>query len=160
MAFTEGSCFQPVIDEPSPAVLAQGHQSVKRVVFCTRQVYFSLRDFREEADVQDVAIVRIEQLHPFPWEALKEVWGKYSNAQVLWAQEEHYNGGAWHYMKDRLDTLLHSLGRQASHGRIGFAGRPGAASAATGLKSIHKAEEAQLCRDAILLRESPPTPGA
>lgn len=100
-----------------------------------------------------MAITLIEELHPFPWEEVRANLDRYKNAKtIVWAQEEHYNGGAWHYVRDRLDTVLsetkHHVGR-----RVLYAGRGPSASSATGIKSLHYAEEDQLLHDIFNIEE-------
>jgi 2-oxoglutarate dehydrogenase E1 component len=109
----------------------------------------ALKKRREALDLRGVAITRIEEIHPFPWAEVKENLQKYPNAKtVVWAQEEHYNGGAWHYMRDRLDTVLKEAGRQDLGGVV-YAGRGPSASTAAGLKKLHAAEEEDLLEQAF-----------
>lgn len=145
-AFTEPSTFQPVITDPEHGLSIDDLDSIDRVVVCSGQVYAAIQKHREAAGIRNVAITRIEELHPFPWTEVQSNLDLYKNAKtIVWAQEEHYNGGAWHYVRDRLDTVL----RESSHGgrRLLFAGRGPSASSAAGLKDIHCAEEEQLLHD-------------
>lgn len=114
---------------------------ISRVIFCTGQVYATLSKYRASHSHRDTAIIRIEELHPFPWREVKAELEKYHNMQnVIWAQEEPYNGGAWHYMRDRLDTVLQES-ETFSRNMVLYVGREESASAATGFKKAHQKEE-------------------
>ena len=89
---------------------AQAPDSVKTVVFCSGKVYYDLVIERKTRELDDsVAIVRIEQLAPFPFDIVKEELLKYKNARVVIAQEEHKNGGPYEFVKARLQTILMSM---------------------------------------------------
>ncbi|VUC28256.1 unnamed protein product [Clonostachys rosea] len=146
---TGASAFKPVLSDPDHDITINKPEAIERVIYCSGQVYFALKKRRETLGLKDVAITRIEQLHPFPWGEVKENLELYPNARsVVWAQEEHYNGGAWHYMRDRLDTVLRELDRQTIT-TLRYAGRGPSASTATGLKKIHAAEEDELLNEAF-----------
>jgi 2-oxoglutarate dehydrogenase E1 component len=149
------SQFQTVIDDPTnPAAAA-----VKRVLFCSGKVYFSLtqaRDNELDADhklvarsekITDTAIVRVEQPYPFPAREISNVLAKYRNArQVLWVQEEPRNRGCWTFMESRLRELL----PQGS--TLTYCGREEAASPATGSHKMHEIEEEELLEHALDLK--------
>ncbi|POR30983.1 Uncharacterized protein TPAR_08797 [Tolypocladium paradoxum] len=152
---TGSSAFKPVLSDPEHNQSIDNPQSISRVIFCTGQVYAALQKHRQAKGLRDVAITRIEQLHPFPWAEVKENMEMYPNAKtIVWAQEEHYNGGAWHYMRDRLDTVLRETSSLGSR-RALYAGRGPSASTATGLKSLHAVEEEQLLHDAFSVQDRP-----
>jgi 2-oxoglutarate dehydrogenase E1 component len=122
---------------------------VDRVVLCTGQVYAALHKYRADNKINNVAITRIEQLHPFPWQQLKENLDSYPNAKtVVWAQEEPLNAGAWSFMQPRLETLLNET-EHHDHKHVMYAGRNPSASVATGLKSSHVKEEQDLLEAAF-----------
>jgi 2-oxoglutarate dehydrogenase E1 component len=133
----------PEVDELLP------DDQVKRVVLCSGKVYYDLLAARREMGTKDVAIVRVEQLHPFPVKSLPPVLARYTNAQVVWCQEEPENMGAWTYVDRRLERLLGGLEIAAK--RPVYVGRPEAASPATGLAKTHAAEQAALVRTALEL---------
>lgn len=146
---TGSSAFQPVLGDPEHGKAIGTPEEITRVIYCTGQVYVALKKHREALGLKDVAITRIEELHPFPWVEVKENLEMYPNAKtIVWAQEEHYNGGAWHYLRDRLDTTLRKIDRQQSS-RLVYAGRGTSASAAAGLKRLHAAEEENLLNQAF-----------
>lgn len=89
---------------------AQNPDNVKKIVFCSGKVYYDLVKERETRKLEDqVAIVRIEQIAPFPFDIVKQELMKYKNAKVCFAQEEHKNGGAYEFVKARLQTILLSI---------------------------------------------------
>src|SRR5215472_1120316 len=139
-----GTFFRRTIDEIDPLV---ADDKVKRVVLCSGKVYYDLRQARRERKVSDVAIVRVEQLHPFPAKALAESIGRYRNADVIWCQEEPQNMGAWTFIDRRIEQVLVELGAKAKRPR--YVGRPEAAATATGLLKRHNAEQAKLVDEAL-----------
>ncbi|KAJ4252480.1 hypothetical protein NW762_011081 [Fusarium torreyae] len=145
--FTGTSSFQPVIMDPEHGHSINDPDAIERIVICSGQVYAAIQKHRETQGIKDVAIMRIEELHPFPWAEVKSTLDQYQNAKtIVWAQEEHYNGGAWHYMRDRLEAVLSETDHHAGRG-VFYAGRGPSASPAAGLKDLHYAEEKQLIHD-------------
>lgn len=148
--FTGDSHFEWLIPDPaheSGDIVA--HDQIKRVILCTGQVYAALVQHRKENNINDVAITRIEQLHPFPWAQLKDNLDSYPNAEnIVWAQEEPLNAGAWSFTQPRIETLLNQT-EHHNRRHVLYAGRNPSASVATGLKSTHKKEEQDLLRDAF-----------
>jgi 2-oxoglutarate dehydrogenase E1 component len=111
-------------------------QQVQRIVFCSGKVYFDLLQGRRKEALRDVALVRIEQLYPFPSEEYQAMLNRYPNArEVVWCQEEPQNQGAWYQIRHRLQELL--LGRRP----VLYAGRGPAAAPATGIAKIHEIEQ-------------------
>jgi 2-oxoglutarate dehydrogenase E1 component len=137
--FTEGR-FEDVIEDPShPA-----SEEVRRLVFCTGKVYYDLDTHRTETGLRDVAIVRMEQLYPFPGERLAETIANYPRAEdVVWAQEEPRNMGAWSFIDERFR-------RTPGIVRVPrYAGRQGSSSPATGSHRRHLAEQQALVLAAL-----------
>jgi len=131
--------FQLVIDEIDDLP----PQQVRRVVFCSGKVYFDLLKARRKDGLRDVALVRIEQLYPFPTEEYEAIVRKYSNArEFVWCQEEPQNQGAWYQIRHRLQG---PLGRR----ELLYAGRAPAAAPATGLPKIHEVEQQSLIEAAL-----------
>ncbi|XP_043592395.1 2-oxoglutarate dehydrogenase, mitochondrial isoform X5 [Bombus pyrosoma] len=92
---------------PEEGVASQNPSNVKRVIFCSGKVYYDLKKARAEKKLDDkVAIVRIEQISPFPYDLVRDEADKYANAKIVWAQEEHKNQGAWTYVQPRFHTAL------------------------------------------------------
>ena len=142
--FLEGTTFHPVIGDVAERA---DNASVKRVIMCAGQVYYDLAKARDDAGLQnEIAIVRAEQLYPFPYAEAEAELAKFPNAtEILWAQEEPKNQGAWYQTRHRLERL-------AKDGqKVRFAGRPASASPAVGYASKHKSQLEQLIADALNL---------
>jgi 2-oxoglutarate dehydrogenase E1 component len=119
-------------------------QQVQRVVFCSGKVYFDLLRARRSEGLREVALVRIEQLYPFPSEEYQAVLGRYPNArEIVWCQEEPQNQGAWYQIRHRLQELV--MGRRP----VLYAGRRPAAAPATGMPKIHEIEQQTLVAAAL-----------
>jgi 2-oxoglutarate dehydrogenase E1 component len=141
-----GSHFRAAIPEIDTSAAPD---EVKRVVLCSGKVYYDLLAERRELAVNDVAIVRVEQIYPFPVLSLPPILTQYRNAQVVWCQEEPENMGAWSFVDRRIETMLGGLDIAAK--RPAYVGRAAAASPATGLAKTHAAEQAALVRSALTL---------
>jgi 2-oxoglutarate dehydrogenase E1 component len=119
-------------------------EDVRRVVFCSGKVYFDLLKARRQEGLRDVALVRIEQLYPFPSEEYQAILNRYANArEVVWCQEEPQNQGAWYQIRHRLQELV--MGRRP----VLYAGRAPAAAPATGIGKIHEIEQRTLVAAAL-----------
>jgi len=139
----EGTEFQRVLPEVGPA--AANPSGVTRVVFCSGKVYYDLVAERTKRGLDEtVAIARVEQIAPFPYDLVKAELDRYPGASVLWAQEEHKNGGPWSYVAPRFATAMGG----ARHMR--YAGRPVSPSTATGNKRTHTRELENLLADAMV----------
>jgi 2-oxoglutarate dehydrogenase E1 component len=135
---TRGS-FAPVIGEVDDLPVNQ----VQRVVFSSGKVYFDLLKARRKENIRDVALVRIEQLYPFPKEEYDAILRKYSAARdIVWCQEEPQNQGAWYQIRHRL---LDPMGKR----EVLYAGRAPAAAPATGMSKMHEAEQQALVEAAL-----------
>jgi 2-oxoglutarate dehydrogenase E1 component len=135
-----GSGFQNVIDEIDDLKPS----AVTRVVLCSGKVYFDLLKARREAKTETVAIVRIEQLYPFPSDEYEAVLRKYSNAkEIVWCQEEPQNQGSWYQIRHRLQSKLDD-----QHELL-YAGRAGAAAPATGIAALHEQQQKNLVTAAL-----------
>jgi 2-oxoglutarate dehydrogenase E1 component len=143
-AMGPGTSFRRVIGEAEPIA---DDDRVRRVVLCSGKVYFDLAKARATTGGDRVALVRIEQLYPFPADALGEILARYRNAEIVWCQEEPQNMGAWGFIDRRLETLLAGLDISAKRPR--FAGRAEAAAPAAGRFERHLAEQARLVADAL-----------
>jgi 2-oxoglutarate dehydrogenase E1 component len=115
---------------------------VRRLVLCSGKVAYDLIEKRDEAKLDDVSIVRVEQLYPFPGEPLAVRLGRMTNLEeVIWCQEEPKNNGAWFFVEGQIEQALDAAGFDGMRPR--YAGREVAASPATGLAKRH--EEQQRC---------------
>jgi 2-oxoglutarate dehydrogenase E1 component len=141
-----GTTFHRVLWDLTPKAR---NGEVRRVVLCSGKVYYDLLETKRERGADKVELIRVEQLYPFPANALKEVLGGHSQAEVIWCQEEPQNMGAWTYMSPRLERVLEELG--AKYRRPRYVGRPESASPATGLLHRHNEEQAKLVDEALSL---------
>ncbi|MDO8506182.1 MAG: 2-oxoglutarate dehydrogenase E1 component, partial [Candidatus Limnocylindria bacterium] len=134
--------FQPVLDDPGP-----GRDAVSRLVLCSGKVYYDIAGHEERAGATAVAVARLEQLYPFPVEAAARLTASYPNLQELvWAQEEPQNMGAWR-------TIRHRLEQAAPEGvPVRFAGRPWRASPSEGYPTAHLREQDRIVRAALSSR--------
>ena len=137
--FLEGSCFQEIL--PDIVDFAKPDE-VERVVFCSGKVFYDLAQHRKEQEIDNTAIIRIEQLYPFNEEMLELILSQYPRANKwVWTQEEPKNMGAWTYVAPRLQSILHS--------HIRYAGRKPSSSPASGSKAMHKREQQMLIEQAF-----------
>ncbi|WP_392398172.1 2-oxoglutarate dehydrogenase E1 component [Edwardsiella piscicida] len=133
-------CFQPAIGEIDPL----DAQRVKRVVMCSGKVYYDLLEQRRKNGQDNVAIVRIEQLYPFPHQAVQAVLAPYTQARdFVWCQEEPLNQGAWYCSQHNFREVI-PFGAV-----LRYAGRPASASPAVGYLSVHREQQQALVDDAL-----------
>ncbi len=132
--------FQSLIPETEPLPEAD----VERVVFCSGKVYYDLVERRRAENLSRVALVRVEELYPFPIEEYAGTIKRYSNAtEVVWCQEEPQNQGAWYQIRHRLQEAL------GSKHQLYYAGRPGAAAPASGIYKLHAKQQEVLVEAAL-----------
>jgi 2-oxoglutarate dehydrogenase E1 component len=140
--FTSGGFAEIIDDTVDPA-------NVTRIVFCSGKVYYDLLTAREERKADHVAVVRVEQLYPFASDQANEILARYAkSAEVVWAQEEPRNMGAWRVIRECIQPALDPTKRE-----LRYVGRPESASPATGSGKRHQQEQAEIVNDAL-------TPGA
>jgi len=143
--FTKGA-FQPVLDDQT----VSDPKSIRKILLCSGKVYYEVLAAREARKATDetaahTAIVRVEQLYPFPEAELRAVIERYSSASgVVWVQEEPRNMGAWIFMRTRLQRIMANEARA-----LGYAGRPESASTAPGSPKVHAREQAELLDQAF-----------
>ncbi|MEJ2602184.1 MAG: 2-oxoglutarate dehydrogenase E1 component [Gammaproteobacteria bacterium] len=132
-----------------PEIDAIDRKQAKRVVFCSGKVYFDLLQARREHEIEDVAIVRIEQLYPFPIEHYAEILQNYPAAEnIVWCQEEPQNQGAWYQIRHRLQEPLRS------RHTLFYAGRPHAAAPASGIFKLHVKQQEALVAAALAIESA------
>ncbi|WFP63889.1 MULTISPECIES: 2-oxoglutarate dehydrogenase E1 component [unclassified Mesorhizobium] len=120
---------------------------IRRVVLCSGKVYYDLYEEREKRGINDIYLLRVEQLYPFPAKALITELSRFRNAEMVWCQEEPKNMGAWSFIDPYLEWVLAHI--DAKHQRVRYTGRPASASPATGLMSKHLSQLAALLDDAL-----------
>ena len=142
--FTDGSRFHRVLFDPAEPAAAK----IRRLVLCSGKVAYELIEARDEAGQDDVAILRVEQLYPFPSDVIVERLQVYSGVEsVVWAQEEPKNAGAWSFVEPLIEEAMIEAGVKPQ--RPGYAGRKAGASTATGLAKRHVAEQKALIAVAL-----------
>ncbi|HVV68619.1 MAG TPA: 2-oxoglutarate dehydrogenase E1 component [Gammaproteobacteria bacterium] len=161
IVMTPKSMLRNKLAVSSLAELSQGHfqlvipetehtdtKQIKRVILCSGKVYYDLLQKRGELSRKDIALIRIEQLYPFPRDELQAQLKQYENVKdVIWCQEEPENQGAWYIMRHRFEACL------AKGQRLHYAGRPAAASPAVGYMKLHLKQQAELINAALGLKE-------
>ena len=122
-------------------------KNIKRVILCSGKVYYDLFEAREELGRNDVYLLRVEQLYPYPDDAVQEELMRFKKAEIVWAQEEPKNMGAWSFIEPRIEKSLIAI--KAKQTRARYVGRPAAASTATGIAAKHKKEQQAIIDDAF-----------
>jgi len=135
--------FKRIIPESFPDTIA-APKSMKRLVFCSGQVYYYLLKKRQLRKIKDVALVRVEQLYPFPFDLVSQQAALYPNAEVIWCQEEPLNMGAWSFVAPHFATALKGVGKT-----IRASGRPVSASPAVAAVSTHKRQLISFLGDSL-----------
>ena len=154
---SEGTYFQPVLPETNPEALV-APEDVKRVVFCCGKVYYDLAKARALNEIDDVAIARVEELAPFPFDKVRDVADQYPNAEVVWCQEEPLNQGPWYHVEPRIVTSLNASAHHAGEWDTGagdkYTGRAPSASTSTGFKYTHITELHNFLADALMKKDA------
>ena len=136
--------FRPLIGETAKIA---ADNKVRKVILCTGKLYYELAEARKVKEIDDVALVRLEQLYPFPKTELKAELKKYKNAEVTWCQEEPKNMGAWKFAEDFIEESLIEAKHKTA--RPKYVGRVACASTATGYASYHAREQKNLIDEAL-----------
>jgi len=123
---------------PGYSVKLKADKDIRRVVFCSGKVYYDLFEDREKRGVDDVQLIRVEQLYPYPEDAMERELLRFKQAEVVWCQEEPKNMGYWTFINPLLEETMIKTGNRNARPR--YTGRAAAASPATGLSSTHLAE--------------------
>jgi 2-oxoglutarate dehydrogenase E1 component len=132
---------------PDEKIKLVADDRIRRVVICSGKVYYDLYDEREKRGIDDIYILRIEQLYPFPTKALMLELSRFKQAEIVWCQEEPRNMGAWVFVDIFLEWVLNQIG--AKHRRARYTGRPAAASTAVGQMSLHLTQLKNFLEDAL-----------
>ena len=148
----EGTSFHRLLWDdaeklPDEKIKLVRDNKIRRVVVCSGKVYFDLYEGREKRDINDVYILRVEQIYPFPAKALITELSRFKNAEIVWCQEEPKNMGAWAFIEPYLEWVLAHIG--AKQARARYSGRPASAATASGLMSKHLAQLEAFVEDAL-----------
>ena len=111
-------------------------KKIRRVVLCSGKVYYDLYEEREARGINDIYLMRVEQLYPFPAKALVQELSRFKQADIVWCQEEPRNMGSWNFIQDFLEWVLHQIDAKVRRPR--YVGRPASAATATGQMSRHQ----------------------
>ena len=139
----KGTTFRPVLGETEKLV---ADSKIRKVVICSGKVYYDVVEKREAQKIKDVAVIRLEQLYPFPSEDVTAELKRYRNAEFVWLQEEPKNMGAWLFVRAFIDETIDKLGYSK---RVHYVGRIAAASPATGFYKVHNKEQDEICEKAL-----------
>jgi 2-oxoglutarate dehydrogenase E1 component len=135
---------------PGEQIKLKSDRQIRRVVLCTGKVYYDLYEARAAAGIDDIYLMRMEQLYPFPARALIAELSRFPEAEIVWAQEEPKNMGAWSFVEPNIEWVLQHV-QPPRHGRPRYVGRPASAATATGLASKHNQEQKTLIAQALSL---------
>ena len=133
---------------PDAKIKLKLDQQIRRVVLCSGKIYYDLYEAREAAGIADVYLMRLEQLYPFPARALISELSRFPEAEIVWAQEEPKNMGAWSFVEPNIEWVLQRLEPPRDQ-RARYAGRAASAATATGLASKHNQEQKALVAQAL-----------
>ncbi len=139
-----GTSLQHIIPEQDK-IATDG--KIKRVILCSGKVYYDLYEAREKQKINDIAIIRIEQLYPFPRTLVINELKRYRSAEIIWCQEEPQNMGAWKYIESCLEEAILEAKIEAKRPR--YIGRPKSASTAAGYTKIHNEEQTKIINEAL-----------
>jgi 2-oxoglutarate dehydrogenase E1 component len=132
---------------PNEKIKLVSDDKIRRVVMCSGKVYYDLYDEREKRGIDDIYLLRIEQLYPFPTKALVTELSRFKQAEMVWCQEEPRNMGAWFFVDVFLQWVLNQI--TAKHRTMRYAGRPASASTAVGQMSKHLTQLKQFLDEAL-----------
>jgi 2-oxoglutarate dehydrogenase E1 component len=137
------SCFHRLLWDdaeapgaPKTEIRLAADDKIRRVVLCSGKVYYDLLEDREKRGVNDVYLLRLEQLYPFPAKAVLDELSRFPGAEIVWCQEEPKNMGSWTFVQPYVEWVLEQMGRPGERPR--YAGRASSASTATGLMRTHQ----------------------
>ena len=152
--FGPGSSFHRILrddaeNDPEGNVKLASDKKIRRLILCSGKVYFDLLEERNKRGINDIYLLRLEQLYPFPAKALIKEMAAFRNAEIVWCQEEPQNMGAWSYIQPGIEWVLDHL--DARFRRPRYVGRSASAATATGLMKRHLEELAIFVDDALTI---------
>jgi len=148
----EGSTFHRLLFDDAEvrsgeAIKLVSDDRMRRIVICSGKVYFDLYEERERRGIDDIYLLRVEQLYPFPLKAMCDFLGRFGPVEIVWCQEEPQNMGSWTFVEPRLEAVLDMVKRGGKGVR--YAGRSASAATATGLMSKHLEQRAAFLEEAL-----------
>ncbi|QCE12862.1 2-oxoglutarate dehydrogenase, mitochondrial-like [Vigna unguiculata] len=142
----QGTRFKRLIkDQNYPSDVEEG---IRRLVLCSGKVYYELDEHRTKVEAKDVAICRVEQLCPFPYDLVQRELKRYPNAEVVWCQEEPMNMGGYTYVLPRLVSSMKAVNR-GGYDDVKYIGRAPSAATATGFLKVHQKEQTEIAEKAL-----------
>ena len=142
--FIDDSTFHRVLGEK---ILISKKDLISRVIICSGKIYFDLIEEKEKQNLENIYIIRLEQLYPFPYDALTLELEKFKNSEIIWCQEEPKNMGSWGFISSRIENILQSLNYKNHN--LFFIGRRASATPATGSHSRHLSNQKNIVRLAL-----------
>ena len=145
--FTSKSSFHRVLEddayfEENKLISLEKDKKIKKVVMCSGKIYYDLIEAREKSKKNDVVLIRLEQLYPFPAKTLANVLKRYKKAKFIWCQEEPKNMGAWNAMRNYIDRTLEMINFKDIN--VKYVGRKASSSTATGNANKHLAQQKEI----------------
>ena len=151
--FVNGSTFHRVLwddaEKGNSITKLQKDSKIKRVIICSGKIYFDLLSEREQREISDIYLLRLEQFYPFPALSFIKELSRFKDAEFVWCQEEPKNQGGWSFVEPNLEWSLNRV--KAKNKRAKFIGRAAAASPATGLATQHKKQQEMIINEALTI---------
>ena len=151
--FVNGSTFHRVLwddaEKGNSVTKLQKDTKIKRVVICSGKIYFDLLNEREQREISDIYLLRLEQFYPFPALSFIKELSRFKDAEFVWCQEEPKNQGGWSFVDPNLEWSLNRV--KAKNKRARYIGRAAAASPATGLATQHKNQQEMIINEALTI---------
>lgn len=145
--FVGESRFRRVIPDTSSNLCDP--KSVRRLVFCSGKVFYDLHQERSKRHIENIAIARVEQISPFPYDKVAQEAARFPNAEIVWTQEESKNMGAWSYVQPRFATALRLINKDEGRASLRYIGRSPSAAPASGNPGVHQQEQAELIQETL-----------
>ncbi len=136
--------FKPIIEETEDL---KADEKIKKLVLCSGKIYYDLHEARSAKEIDDIAIIRLEQIYPFSSQEVSAQFKKYKNAEIIWCQEEPKNMGAWKFVEELIEESANNIKHKSPRPR--YIGRAASASPATGYASYHAKEQKALIEEVL-----------
>lgn len=143
----DGTSFKPVIVDNVGDNAAM--KKIKKVIFCSGKVYYDLYEKKISMENNAALLVRLEQLYPFPKNEVKDIIKQYKNSEIIWCQEEHYNAGAYLFIREYFENIMIEVKHSLSGKKLRYIGKAESASTSAGSSKLHAAEQDKFLNEAI-----------